>query len=158
MYFFFLMIRRPPRSTRTDTLFPYTTLFRSLAAGLHRIGAHPLDATGTESLAPLLTQLFPESTPNPPQTPHPPHEPETPPKPALPPPAGERARNADEGPLALGHYLYSPPHHPPPTNPPPTTPTPPPPTTPDPAPRGRTRNRPATRPSPACGRRCPKGG
>src|SRR3546814_1382943 len=27
---FFLMIRRPPRSTRTDTLFPYTTLFRSL--------------------------------------------------------------------------------------------------------------------------------
>src|SRR3546814_17115125 len=29
---FFLMIRRPPRSTRTDTLFPYTTLFRSLGA------------------------------------------------------------------------------------------------------------------------------
>src|SRR3546814_13189904 len=29
--FFFLMIRRPPRSTRTDTLFPYTTLFRSVA-------------------------------------------------------------------------------------------------------------------------------
>src|SRR3546814_3199556 len=28
--FFFLMIRRPPRSTRTDTLFPYTTLFRSI--------------------------------------------------------------------------------------------------------------------------------
>src|SRR3546814_10063083 len=32
MCFFFLMIRRPPRSTRTDTLFPYTTLFRSAAA------------------------------------------------------------------------------------------------------------------------------
>src|SRR3546814_2654376 len=32
MIFFFLMIRRPPRSTRTDTLFPYTTLFRSQAA------------------------------------------------------------------------------------------------------------------------------
>src|SRR3546814_15530773 len=31
--FFFLMIRRPPRSTRTDTLFPYTTLFRSPATG-----------------------------------------------------------------------------------------------------------------------------
>src|SRR3546814_13631664 len=31
--FFFLMIRRPPRSTRTDTLFPYSTLFRSRAAG-----------------------------------------------------------------------------------------------------------------------------
>src|SRR3546814_4340436 len=29
MLFFCLMIRRPPRSTRTDTLFPYTTLFRS---------------------------------------------------------------------------------------------------------------------------------
>src|SRR3546814_18306985 len=29
MFFFFLKIRRPPRSTRTDTLFPYTTLFRS---------------------------------------------------------------------------------------------------------------------------------
>src|SRR3546814_12624408 len=29
-FFFFLMIRRPPRSTRTDTLFPYTTLFRSM--------------------------------------------------------------------------------------------------------------------------------
>src|SRR3546814_18000299 len=32
------MIRRPPRSTRTDTLFPYTTLFRSGAA-VHRAGA-----------------------------------------------------------------------------------------------------------------------
>src|SRR3546814_3639045 len=30
LFFFFLMIRRPPRSTRTDTLFPYTTLFRSI--------------------------------------------------------------------------------------------------------------------------------
>src|SRR3546814_13988048 len=40
--FFFLMIRRPPRSTRTDTLFPYTTLFRSPAAageGLSRLCA-----------------------------------------------------------------------------------------------------------------------
>src|SRR3546814_3261125 len=36
------MIRRPPRSTRTDTLFPYTTLFRSLvpAADLHHVAAH----------------------------------------------------------------------------------------------------------------------
>src|SRR3546814_7031712 len=33
---FFLMIRRPPRSTRTDTLFPYTTLFRSFADRAHR--------------------------------------------------------------------------------------------------------------------------
>src|SRR3546814_17004650 len=30
------MIRRPPRSTRTDTLFPYTTLFRSLSCGVSR--------------------------------------------------------------------------------------------------------------------------
>src|SRR3546814_5139464 len=35
MYIFFLMRRRPPRSTRTDTLFPYTTLFRSLLALQH---------------------------------------------------------------------------------------------------------------------------
>src|SRR3546814_4341188 len=36
MCFFFLMIRRPPRSTRTDTLFPYTTLFRSAVAVARR--------------------------------------------------------------------------------------------------------------------------
>src|SRR3546814_7994537 len=39
--FFFLMIRRPRRSTRTDTLFPYTTLFRSVdpaAGGAGRLG------------------------------------------------------------------------------------------------------------------------
>src|SRR3546814_14240513 len=35
---FFLMIRRPPRSTRTDTLLPYTTLFRSLARVVHFYG------------------------------------------------------------------------------------------------------------------------
>src|SRR3546814_16442253 len=35
------MIRRPPRSTRTDTLFPYTTLFRSMFAG-----ETPCDARG----------------------------------------------------------------------------------------------------------------
>src|SRR3546814_19881123 len=33
--FSFLMIRRPPRSTRTDTLVPYTTLFRSLSCRVH---------------------------------------------------------------------------------------------------------------------------
>src|SRR3546814_11976310 len=36
LVFFFLMIRRPPRSTRTDTLFPYTTLFRSVAIETQR--------------------------------------------------------------------------------------------------------------------------
>src|SRR3546814_11402517 len=35
---FFLMIRRPPRSTRTDTLFPYTTLFRSDLGAMATIG------------------------------------------------------------------------------------------------------------------------
>src|SRR3546814_2738507 len=82
---------------------------RHLAAGLHRIGAHPLDATGTESLAPLLTQLFPESTPNPPQTPHPASEPETAPQQALLPPAGEGARRADECALDLDLDPSSPP-------------------------------------------------
>src|SRR3546814_1823138 len=37
--FFFLRIRRPPRSTRTDTLFPYTTLFRSVIETDHQIGS-----------------------------------------------------------------------------------------------------------------------
>src|SRR3546814_5079806 len=42
------MIRRPPRSTRTDTLFPYTTLFRSVQQGVNRRqhkGARLLDDT-----------------------------------------------------------------------------------------------------------------
>src|SRR3546814_12325817 len=39
--FCFLMIRRPPRSTRTDTLFPYTTLFRSATIA----GTNPNNAT-----------------------------------------------------------------------------------------------------------------
>src|SRR3546814_3965216 len=38
---FFLMIRRPPRSTRTDTLFPYTTLFRS-------VGIAPAEPPGAQ--------------------------------------------------------------------------------------------------------------
>src|SRR3546814_10321959 len=44
--FFFLMIRRPPRSTRTDTLFPYTTLFRSGAqhVGVSKDIARAVDA------------------------------------------------------------------------------------------------------------------
>src|SRR3546814_678048 len=42
MYFFFLMIRRPPRSTRTNTLFPYTTLFRSGVALLMFLSSNGL--------------------------------------------------------------------------------------------------------------------
>src|SRR3546814_1244154 len=53
-YCFFLMIRRPPRSTRTDTLFPYTTLFRSSAprGGLERPSARD----------PFAMKLFPGAT------------------------------------------------------------------------------------------------
>src|SRR3546814_13561481 len=38
IFVFFLMIRRPPRSTRTDTLFPYTTLFRAVISRAVRTG------------------------------------------------------------------------------------------------------------------------
>src|SRR3546814_8620965 len=44
------MIRRPPRSTRTDTLFPYTTLFRSRGA---RLGSRGLSSGGFGRLAEL---------------------------------------------------------------------------------------------------------
>src|SRR3546814_10537504 len=50
-FVFFLMIRRPPRSTRTDTLFPYTTLFRSQVNGIVRAylaEARALGATDKE--------------------------------------------------------------------------------------------------------------
>src|SRR3546814_15613222 len=58
--FFFLMIRRPPRSTRTDTLFPYTTLFRSddgvgVAAG-HGVDRQP--HAGVAATAQGQTRLF----------------------------------------------------------------------------------------------------
>src|SRR3546814_9725239 len=43
------MIRRPPRSTRTYTLFPYTTLFRSLRARCVRKVAHPAPEIELES-------------------------------------------------------------------------------------------------------------
>src|SRR3546814_16629548 len=57
--FFFLMIRRPPRSTRTDTLFPYTTLFRSR---LHL--EHPQRARcGGRALRQAWARLSREPTP-----------------------------------------------------------------------------------------------
>src|SRR3546814_11646429 len=65
--FFFLMIRRPPRSTRTDTLFPYTTLFRSPqdrgAVGgprhtkLRGAGHHGGDGRGDPAAPPLAPAL-----------------------------------------------------------------------------------------------------
>src|SRR3546814_5831184 len=41
--FFFLLIRRPPRSTRTDTLFPYTTLFRSALPAIDQAGFQEIE-------------------------------------------------------------------------------------------------------------------
>src|SRR3546814_18367676 len=52
--FLFLMILRPPRATRTDTLFPYTTLFRSTLGDVHMLAefiwrlAQPADAQHRE--------------------------------------------------------------------------------------------------------------
>src|SRR3546814_15340538 len=57
------MIRRPPRSTRTDTLFPYTTLFRSFADANHALhsmvykGAH--NALLAETAASIRRRLAP---------------------------------------------------------------------------------------------------
>src|SRR5688572_31497174 len=53
-FFFFLMIRRPPRST----LFPYTTLFRSLAAGAGTWGAPDADVVG--AVVPLAGVAVPD--------------------------------------------------------------------------------------------------
>src|SRR3546814_14009112 len=52
------MIRRPPRSTRTDTLFPYTTLFRSLQFG---IGADNVAAVHVLDHPPLRQVLLLEA-------------------------------------------------------------------------------------------------
>src|SRR3546814_16842622 len=62
MYVFFLMIRRPPRSTRTDTLFPYTTLFRSIpdSSRGHAVAENLAIAfigAGCRTLSPHLAQF-----------------------------------------------------------------------------------------------------
>src|SRR3546814_992694 len=62
-FFFFLMIRRPPRSTRTDTLFPYTPLFRSFTKVYFPTGPKGPNDTGlsrkhiVESINGSLTRL-----------------------------------------------------------------------------------------------------
>src|SRR3546814_2873522 len=48
------MIRRPPRSTRTDTLFPYTTLFRSLTSQIAHAGGPPFQMWVTPRKLPHL--------------------------------------------------------------------------------------------------------
>src|SRR3546814_20778550 len=55
LFIFFLMIRRPPRSTRTDTLFPYTTLFRSEA--VQRPGGHLQIETATPRAPQIVGEL-----------------------------------------------------------------------------------------------------
>src|SRR3546814_14189591 len=60
MYFLFLMIRRPPRSTRTDTLFPYTTLFRSPESPEHRPDPPRRLARGISGRAPARSGETPE--------------------------------------------------------------------------------------------------
>src|SRR3546814_3774034 len=58
-FFFFLMLRRPPRSTRTDTLFPYTTLFRSRPLVIHTL------ADERRTLAAIIFFAEKEHTPTP---------------------------------------------------------------------------------------------
>src|SRR3546814_162068 len=55
--FFCFMLRRPPRSTRTDPLFPYTTLFRSPQRAFPR--ADPVGAVGQRRGAELLLEIRP---------------------------------------------------------------------------------------------------
>src|SRR3546814_8124725 len=54
---FFVMIRRPPRSTRTDTLFPYTTLFRSLVLQIAQDLGDPEQADGDSDEAEAVGDL-----------------------------------------------------------------------------------------------------
>src|SRR3546814_17079913 len=49
-FVFFLMVRRPPRSTRTDTLFPYTTLFRSVVGRCSTRGPLPIATSALRRL------------------------------------------------------------------------------------------------------------
>src|SRR3546814_5319847 len=51
------MIRRPPRSTRTDTLFPYTTLFRSTCpGGSRRVAAHLRCPSASDWRPPVVSE------------------------------------------------------------------------------------------------------
>src|SRR3546814_332780 len=62
--FVFLMIRRPPRSTRTDTLFPYTTLFRSFGARARdAFAARASEGLAQGGLTEFPAEPIPESVP-----------------------------------------------------------------------------------------------
>src|SRR3546814_2495502 len=62
MLFFFLIIRRPPRSTRTDTLFPYTTLFRSLLMPRFGMNVRLVHPRGFQLMPAVLAQRSEEHT------------------------------------------------------------------------------------------------
>src|SRR3546814_18311101 len=53
LLFFFLMIRRPPRSTRTDTLFPSTTLFRSHTVRPSQVQHRTINLSHKGDLSPM---------------------------------------------------------------------------------------------------------
>src|SRR3546814_13949213 len=59
LLFFFLMRRRPPRSTRTDTLFPYTTLFRSDLYTLMSAYIGQRTKAASRTYAPRAQQAYP---------------------------------------------------------------------------------------------------
>src|SRR3546814_19019394 len=60
MLFVFLMIQRPPRSTRTDTLFPYTTLFRSMARFTPNPDQLPLNWSDNEAIELIVERRLAE--------------------------------------------------------------------------------------------------
>src|SRR3546814_6627304 len=61
----FLMMRRPPRSTRTDTLFPYTTLFRSASLPHSPICSYDLPSTSASGGSASTIPVFPCPTTRP---------------------------------------------------------------------------------------------
>src|SRR3546814_20363498 len=122
------MIRRPPRSTRTDTLFPYTTLFRSVA------GAHPAQLAGVASFSPNDTgrlhfppaSLFlPQGPSCPPAPPPSSTSSTTPPWPAIPLPPCPTRKVSTPTPCQRSRAGRPRPKHPSPSPPPPPTPPPP---------------------------------
>src|SRR3546814_260321 len=64
-FFFFLWVRRPPRSTRTDTLFPYTTLVRSSASVVVTLfPGRQLDTAQVNAIVHLVASSVPDLDPN----------------------------------------------------------------------------------------------
>src|SRR3546814_19127624 len=124
---FFLTLRRPPRSTRTDTLFPYTTLFRSAGHALapSHVRGWRSCATRCPNLSPSLRRRCPTAPRRAPparRVPKPP-APRRAPRPS--PSRHPRLRFTARPPPY--HHTTLPPAHPQPPTPPPLPPPPPPP-------------------------------